>query len=276
MNTIDPARPVAGRTVVVTRPAAQASTLLALLSERGYETIAFPVIAIEALTDTRALDATMSGIERYRLVVFVSPNAIDHALVRRTAPWPTGVAIGAMGPGSVAALRARGIAAPAIRVIAPRDAGDESRYDSEALFEALDLASLTGGRVLIVRGNGGRAWLAERLSSAGIAVDEIESYRRTLPQAGVAARAALRALLASDAAPTFIVTSSEGLQNLVTMIAAIIAGPERDDSPRAGAWSHRCRLVVPHARIAENARGLGFSDVVLSGPGDANIAATLE
>ena len=272
-------------TIVVTRPAAQAGALLALLNERGFRTLLFPAIAIEPVADTVALAKTFRHLERYRLVVFVSPNAISHALAHRAAPWPAALTIGVMGPGSVAALATAGIARPPYRIVSPRADATLAvpRYDSESLFDALVRIlppdAWRGGRVLLVRGNGGRAWLAERLRTAGMEVEEIESYRRVRPQPSQTERNAMRALMdadaAGDAAPgasaTFIVTSSEGLANLAELIAGV--GPVQ---AAARAWLTCCALVVPHPRIAEKAREMGFSTISVSAPGDARIAAALE
>ncbi len=85
--------------------------------------------------------------------------------------------VAVVGPASVAALAERGIAAPDHRVIAPAGAdgngtdgganGEDARFDSEALWAQLEPAALNGRAVLIVRGNGGRDWLGDRLREAG-------------------------------------------------------------------------------------------------------------
>lgn len=269
-------------TIVVTRPLDDAATLAGALRHRGHDVVVFPVLGIEPVDDPEPLDNALARLADYGLVVFVSPNAIRHAVARLPGAWPHAVAIGVMGPGSVAALAALGIAAPARTVVSPRDgmvSGDPTgpRFDSEALVAALGPAIGLGqgfaGRVLIVRGNGGRAWLGERLRALGLAVDEVESYRRTQPPVPVDAADGLRRLFADDGEATFVVTSSEGLDHLVTMVVdGVLAGV---DTSRASAWLHRQPIVAPHARIAEKARSLGFTDVSLTGPGDAGITAAI-
>lgn len=268
-------------TIVVTRPAAQAGALLKLLDARGFRTLAFPVIAIEPLADPAVPRDAMRHLERYGLVVFVSPNAISHALAHRAAPWPTRLPIGVMGQGSVAALAEAGIARPAYRIVSPRADATlaEPRHDSEGLFDALlrvlPPAVWRGARALLVRGNGGRAWLVERLREAGIEVDEIEAYRRSTPQPSALERDAMRALIDANSEgyppATLVVTSSEGLANLPELIAAV-----HPDAGAALAWLKNCTLLVPHPRIAEKARGMGFSTVLVCGSGDARIVAALE
>ena len=284
-------------TVIVTRPREDASPLIERLRERGHQIIAFPVLAIEPVADARALAATMACISGYRLVIFVSPNAIRRALAHRTQPWPREVTIAVMGPGSVAELAALGVGAPQVQVVAPPGAprsqaaasrgparaseapgpvGDGlalQRFDSEALLATLDqklgLDAGFDGRVLIVRGNGGRPWMADRLRERGIAVDEIESYRRVRPIPDRVAAAALRRLVGDDADAIFIVTSSEGLGNLVAMIDALLGS--------AGAeWLFKQTIVASHARIAEKALRMGFSKLKSAAPGDRGLVAAIE
>ena len=107
-------------------------------------------------------------------MVFVSPNAVDHAFARSNAIWPHALPIGVVGPGSVQALVRHGVTAPAYNVISPPSVPDDDtgRFDSEGLFAALDTtlgaSTLEGKRVLIVRGDGGREWLADRLREAAL------------------------------------------------------------------------------------------------------------
>lgn len=284
-------------TVVVTRPGEDAVPLIELLRERGHAVVAFPVLAIGSVEDQRTLAATMACISAYRLVLFVSPNAIRHALAHRTQAWPREVTIAVMGPGSVAALAALGIGAPEVEVVspsgphrpqaavlpgpshgsaAPGSAGDEPafrRFDSEALLatleERLGLDAGFDGRVLIVRGNGGRPWMADRLRERGIAVDEIESYRRMRPTPDRVAAAELRRLSGADADAIFVVTSSEGLGNLAAMVEAVLGSAGRE-------WLFKQTIVASHARIAEKARRLGFSKLKLAAPGDRGIVAAIE
>ena len=283
-----PAADSAGRrgafTAVLTRPAGQSAGLAARLAQDGVETFEFPLIDIAPVEDTAPLRDMLASLERYALVVFVSPNAIDHGLAALGGPWPKGVPVAAIGPGSVAALARHGLAAPAVEVICPagaeaghalsRNDGDDAanqRFDSESLWVALEARfgehGLAGKRVLIVRGDGGREWLAERLRAAGASVETVAAYRRRVPQAGSDAWSRVRALLAG-ASHAWLVTSSEGLRNLDTMARAQLSAAE------LAALRH-APLVAPHPRIAETARALGFDTITQSGPGDERIAAAL-
>lgn len=259
------------RTVVITRPSAQARELERALSARGFEPFIFPTIAISPVDDPGPLRAALDQLERFRLVTFVSPNAIEHALAHLRAPWPDAVPLAVMGPVSRDTLARRGIIAPRYAVICPPEGGaaEDSRFDSEALFAALDIARLDHGPVLMIKGNGGRPWLAQRLEAAGIEVQGVESYKRSVPVPAPALVDRMRTLYEGQHAAQVIVTSSEGLANLVHLL-------EVQGGARARAWLQAQRLIVPHPRIAENATARGFTHVVFAGAGDSNIALALE
>ncbi|RFU46120.1 fused uroporphyrinogen-III synthase HemD/membrane protein HemX [Paraburkholderia sp. DHOC27] len=263
----------AAYTVVITRPAGQSEALAAQLTAAGIATLDFPLIEIAPADDTAPLHAALAALERYALVVFVSPNAVDYAFAQYGAIWPHALPVGVVGPGSVAALARHGVEAPAYRVISPAAAPDDdgARFDSEALFAALDEAinatTLEGKRVLIVRGDGGREWLADRLREAGAEVDTVAAYRRLVPEPSVAAWQRVHTLLAGEP-HAWLVTSSEGVRNLDELAR---------DHLNAGeiAQLKRATLVAPHPRIAQTARGLGFDSITVSGAGDERIARTL-
>ncbi|BAN22440.1 fused uroporphyrinogen-III synthase HemD/membrane protein HemX [Caballeronia insecticola] len=269
-------------TIVITRPAGQSSALLALLASAGFDTLEFPLIDIAPVADDAPLRAALDELflppdapARYALVVFVSPNAIDHAFSRLGAPWPADLPVAAVGPGSVAALARQGVHAPSHRVISPSTESADPRFDSEALFSAIEAhfgaQGLDGKRVLIVRGDGGREWLAERLTQAGARVEKAAAYRRVLPEPSMQKWERIHALLAD--APggrhAWLLTSSEGVRNLDELAHEHLTADEI-------VLLKRTPLVCPHPRIAEAARGAGFDRITVSGAGDERIAQSLE
>ncbi|PRX32167.1 uroporphyrinogen III methyltransferase/synthase [Paraburkholderia sp. BL18I3N2] len=260
-------------TVVITRPAGQSNELIARLAAAGIATLDFPLIDIAPVTDDAPLRAALASLERYALVVFVSPNAVDQAFAHSDSIWPHALPIGVVGPGSVQALARHGVAAPAYNVISPPSGSDEdtARFDSEGLFAAIDTAlgatSLEGKRVLIVRGDGGREWLAERLREAGAEVDTVAAYRRLVPEPSIGAWARVHELLAG-VPHAWLLTSSEGVRNLNELAHDHLTADEIAQLKRAA-------LVTPHPRIAQTARALGFDSMTVSGAGDERIARAL-
>lgn len=263
-------------TVVITRPAGQSQALAAQLESHGLRTLEFPLITIEPVRDDAPLREALGALDRYALVVFVSPNAVDRAFAcygTISSIWPHALPVAVVGPASVAALARHGVAAPAYRVISPAGAADEepARFDSESLYAALETTlgadAFAGKRVLIVRGDGGREWLADRLREAGAEVEAVPAYRRVVPEPPIGAWATVHALL--EGAPhVWLVTSSEGVRNLDELAREHLTAGEIVELRHAP-------LVAPHGRIGETARGLGSDRITVSGAGDERIVQTL-
>lgn len=301
-------RPVAGSATppapcaILTRPDGQADALARALNAEGIDTLAFPLLDIAAQADLgalAALDSALGALTSYALAVFVSPNAVAHALARLVdvrSPdageadndvdgnanagnlWPAALPVAVVGPGSAQALADAGIAAPKHRVIVP-PGGPAARFDSEALLEQLDLTALAGHRVLIVRGDGGRELLADTLRANGAQVDIVSAYTRRAPAPDAAAWAALEARLASPAHCAWVLTSSEAVRHLATLLAARYGtrdGLHTPGTPQVLAQILAATCFTSHARIADAARAAGFDRITQCAPGDENLLAALK
>ncbi|MCK6405837.1 MAG: uroporphyrinogen-III synthase [Rhodocyclaceae bacterium] len=242
--------PLAGRTIVVTRPLAQAAELAAAIRDAGGNPFVFPLLTISAATDPSPLAAALACLDDYRMAIFISPNAVDFSVpaILASGPWPAQLQAVAVGQGTVRALAARGVRG----AIAPTQ-----RFDSEALLELPEMQSVrvSGCRVAIFRGDGGRELLADTLRARGATVDCVTCYHRSGP-------ADLAPLIDQwrQGIDAFAVSSSEGLRYLVDAL---------DDAARGRLLD--TPVFVPHARIAENAAALGLRRVVLTGAADAGI-----
>lgn len=250
MNT-----PLAGRAVVITRPAGEAQRLAALVRDAGGEPLVYPAIEILDVVDTGALDRAIDQLDQFDLAIFVSPSAVRHAVTRIQArrALPPRLNYAAIGPGGVRALQSFGVT----DVIAP--CGDSARHDSEALLATAFLREVRGKLVVIFRGDGGRELLGETLTARGATVDCVTCYRRGKPTFDPVS---LIARLTRGDVAAVIVTSSEGLRNFC----------ERLGDTRALAST---LVVVPHPRIATVARELGMMRVVESASGDEALMATV-
>ena len=249
--------------VVITRPAPQAAALAARVAALGQEVVLFPLLDIQPLPDQSALVAALADISGYALVAFVSPNAIAAACALRR-DWPREVTLAVMGEGSRAALAGCGVNAGNATIVSP---ANTERTDSQTLLESLDIDSLRGKRALILRGETGRELLGDALRSAGMEVVQIAAYRRSIPPLDLPRRRELVRLLACDS--RWVITSSEALRGLAAMAHALGG----DDSV---ALLHQKSLFVPHLRIEESARELGFGSVRLTGSGDEALLAALQ
>jgi len=249
--------------VVITRPRAQAGLLAQQIAALGREAVIFPLLEIEPLPDPAPLLAALGKLDAYAMVAFVSPNAIDAAFAHLGC-WPDGVAIAIMGEGSRHALAAHGVTDANATIFKPRD---PLRTDSQTLLEVLDLAALRGKKVLILRGETGREFLADALRDAGIEVTQVASYRRQAPRLDNGMRQQLLALL--ERRNDWIVTSSEALRILLRLA-------EECAGATGVAKLQRQRLIISHVRIAEAAHEIGFGQVTLTGSGDERLLAALQ
>lgn len=251
------------RAIVVTRPLEQARAFADRLAALGRTAIVFPLLEIRPLEDSSPLRDVLSGLTHYDMVAFVSPNAIEAAF-SIMSKWPRQVKIAVMGEGSRQALARHGVTEANATIFSP---SDPERTDSETLLQALDPALLKAARVLIVRGESGREFLADALRAAGAEVTQVAAYRRLAPEMDVRKRAQLAALL--DSPNDWVVTSSEALRHL-----ARIAREACGES--AVVKLQQQRIVCPHVRIRETAVALGFSSIVLTGSGDDKLLAALQ
>lgn len=221
------------RSILVTRPRAQAAQLARLIEQAGGRALLFPAIEIEDVPPPAAL----SRLQQFDLAIFVSPTAVAKAMPQLAA-LPARLRVAAVGAGTRRALEKYGVS----RVITPA-----SGADSEALLASGELGDVAGKRIAILRGDGGRALLGDTFVERGAHVEYVTCYRRLLPKPP-----AQQWRAGELAAVT--VSSSQGLENLF----AVLDPDMLRSTP----------LFVPHARIAERARALAVGEVVLAGHSD--------
>ncbi len=242
---------LAGRGVLITRPAAQAEGLCRLVEAAGGRAVRFPAVAIEPVVDREPARKLLA--QDWDLILFVSRNAVEHALpLFPNRRLPAEFQLGVIGAATAQALILAGRAP---------DLMPAGRFDSESLLALPELEDLDGRRVLIVRGVGGRGLLGDTLVERGAQLAYAEVYRRALPVTDVAS---LLTRWRRDVQLT-TATSGEVLDNLLTLIGR----NGRDlllDTP----------LVVVSGRTEKAAMRLGFGRVELAdGASDAAVLAAL-
>ena len=249
--------------VIVTRPAAQAQAWVHDLRARGLDAVALPLIAIGAAADPAVVQEAWATLAQQALAVFVSPNAVEQffSAAPDGACWPERTLAGSPGPGTTRELRARGVSAAAI--VEP--AADAPQFDSEALWAQLSARPWQGRSALIVRGDGGRDWLADTLRSAGARVELLAAYRRVASKPDAAQRALLAAAVDAPAEHLWLFSSSEAIDHL---LASPLVGHGCDWSP--------ARALATHPRIAARARQAGFGQVIEVRASQAAVAACIQ
>lgn len=210
-----PELPLAGRRVLVTRAAHQASKLSDGLRELGAIPVEVPVLEIAPPDSFDPLDRALRQIDQYDWVIFTSANTV-RALAKRSSE---------IGLAPRAQVRAKVAAVGSATAAEAREAGWEVTivpvsYVAESLVTTLAGAIGTGNRVLLARATVARDVIPDALRAAGATVDVVDAYRNVVPE-GTAER--LRGALAAglDAA-TF--TSSSSVAHLAD--AAKVAGVE--------------------------------------------------
>jgi uroporphyrinogen III methyltransferase / synthase len=173
-------RPLAGRTVVVTRPREQAGATVEALSGAGARVVELPVVRIEGPPDGgQALLRAAAEVGDYQWVAFTSANA-----VRRFVPLlPDARALAGVGLAAVGRATAAALADYSLRVdlvSEPDEEGVESGAASAQALVAVFPEASDGGRVLFPRAERARRTLPEGLAAKGWEVDEVVAYR-TVP-----------------------------------------------------------------------------------------------
>ena len=223
------------------------------LRAAGVQLHEFALIHIVPPADVDAARALLDRLEEWQLAVPVSPSAVQAVLGLRRRAWPASCAVGLIGAASrkafEQALRARGEPVRGLRLICAQQPG----ADSEALWQALHAwrDDWRDARVLILRGDGGRDWLAGVLREQGAHVEVLEAYRRVAPPPEAARLARLRELLATGA--PWQIAAAAAVDNLCELLRA--AGQE----PRPALAG--LRALVHHERVADAARAAGFGRV---------------
>lgn len=241
--------------VIVTRPAAQAASWVVQLQARQIDAVALPLIGIGAPADAGAVREAWTAVPEKRLLFFVSPNAAECFFAARSQPdpWPAQVQAASPGPGTSEVLRRCGVP-PALIVEPPADA---AQFDSESLWSVLQTQRWADAAVLVVRGDGGRDWLADRLRSSGAQVDFVAAYQRAAAPIAGPQRKLLRAALSAPEKHLWFFSSSEAIDHLCG--ACDVGNESSPDWVRATA-------LATHPRIAERAQRAGFGRVLVSRP----------
>jgi uroporphyrinogen III methyltransferase / synthase len=175
-------RPLAGRTIVVTRAASQADVFVAALENYGASVITCPTIEIAEPESCERLDEAIDHLYGYDWIIFTSANGVKYFL-RRLAHKGAGVEelddvkVCAIGEATADKLRDAHVHVDLI----------PSQSKAEGVFAALvgfagGHEQISGLNILIPRAAVGRDYLPKSLEEAGARVDVVTAYRTLVPE----------------------------------------------------------------------------------------------
>ena len=201
-------RPLAGKRIVITRPAGQAGSFASLLEELGAEAVVAPLVEIGPPADWAPLDAALGRLGGYHWIIFTSANGARSFAERLAAAGEAARAavpsarVMAIGPATAQAveefLRRRADAVP-------------GKFVAEGILEMLDGENMRRKRVLIPRAAEAREILPDTLRERGAEVEVVHAYR-TLP-APQEASDALRREIAAGRIDMVAFTSSSTVRS---------------------------------------------------------------
>jgi uroporphyrinogen-III synthase len=234
-----PGHPLAGASVIVTRPAATAGALRRRVRALGGTPIGLPAIGLRAVADAGAARRALRDAQDADVVIFLSPAAVRFAwtLLPRLR-FARATPVLAPGAGSARALQRRGVAGAAF---------PPQRQDSEGLLDLAPLQRVRRRRIALVGAPGGRDLLARELTARGARVQLVEVYQRSTPRW---TRRQFAALEGAASPWISLISSAEALGHLQELLApALFARLAASD------------CIVSSARLAALAQARGFAQV---------------
>jgi uroporphyrinogen III methyltransferase/synthase len=201
--------PLEGRTIVVTRAAAQAQRFTQLLQAAGARVIEAPAIVITPPASWEPLDEALAALETFTWVVFTSVNGVamvDRRLAARGLAWAAlgGRRVAAIGPATADALAEHGVRPDVV----------PAEYRAEGLLEHLHPRLTPADRVLLPRAAQTRDVLVTGLRQLGAEVTEVAAYATRRAEAGTAR---LREALAGGGVDAVTFTSSSTARNFAEL-----------------------------------------------------------
>ncbi|MCD1126008.1 uroporphyrinogen-III synthase [Jinshanibacter sp. LJY008] len=225
-------------TILVTRPTPAGDELVKQLIALGFNAYHTPLISFAPGDELNSLPNNLNMLRQGDLLIAASQHAVYYArdtLLKENHAWPDNIDYLAIGEKTARELE---------KVTNYPVARPEGREISEQLLKLPQLQHVAGKRVLILRGNGGRPFLAEQLKKRGAEVTFCECYQRhPIPYDGEKLCHHWQQMHVN----TLVITSGEMLQQLYELV------PERYRN-----WLLSCQLLVVSERLAALASTLGW------------------
>ena len=243
---------LAGRTIVITRPAGTGSPLARRVRALGGIPLLLPGLSLRAAPHPEQARVQWLGAQHDDVLIFTSPAAVRHALA--LAPCATHAAVIAVGRGTARALQRGGIVAQS----------PATQQNSEGVLQLPSMQSLHGLRVALITAPGGRGLLQEQIAARGGLLREVHVYGRGAPRLN---RRHIEAVLQLPADACVLLSSGEAIQHLLAKLPA-----------QAQQRLCNATAVVSSPRIAEQAQLAGFGHLFMAASATQNdlLSAAIE
>jgi len=221
---------------VLTRPAGRNEALAQKLQDAGWVVATAPALRIE----TRVLQngEQPPRLGDFDLVIFVSAPAVTGLMAQYAGvcEWPIQTMAACVGVATARAIHST--FGDSVRIISPQAA---DLQDSEGLWAVIATLPVRPQRILIVRGQDGRDWLATKLAEEGACVVLHAAYIRELVTWSEQARSTFKDWASASRGAVWLLTSPHGIQAVFDQM----------ESANLLEWGRQCEYVVTHPRLAE-------------------------
>ncbi|MFL6285119.1 MAG: uroporphyrinogen-III synthase [Pyrinomonadaceae bacterium] len=209
------ARPLAGRTVMITRARAQAAEFASALESYGARVVSCPTIEIAPPESYAELDEAIENLFGYDWLVFTSANAVEYFMRRLKASGRDASELDELRVCAVGDATAERLADERVHVdLVPQ------KFQAEGVFASFE--NFLGGReqiaglnFLLPRAASARDFLPRALEVAGARADCVTAYRTVRPE--TTDRARVEALLVGGGVDCVTFTSSSTVHNFAQL-----------------------------------------------------------
>jgi uroporphyrinogen III methyltransferase/synthase len=208
-----------GKTIVITRAAAQSAELRTRLEDLGARVIECPTIQIVPPKSWKPVDDAIRRLHNYQWLLFTSSNAVEQFMDRMGDRRPS-IPIAVVGSATNAKLAEWGLKATLI----PKE------FRAEGLLQVFP-ENLVGTRILFPRAEVAREVLPDELRRRGATVDIVAVYQTVKAFSGN-----LGDILLNERVDCIVFTSPstipEGLHTLPTQTALAVIGPVTEEAAK--------------------------------------------
>ncbi len=244
------------RTILITRPKAQAEEFARAIELAGGNVVWFPTIEISSPASWMDCDNAIRHIHRYSVIVFTSTNAVENFFERtltvdgRNLSAIRQKSVYAVGEKTRGALEAHGCVVNDI----------PEKHTAEELGHLLQRMDLRNKRILFPHGNLSRQILPWLLRQSGATVDEVVVYETRKPESANAD--AIRRLLMQKEIDVVTFFSPSSVSNFIEMIPVglldrlTVAAIGEVTVETAGRLGVRVDVIPPLARAESMVKSL--------------------